>query len=185
MRPEIDLSLLRDSLIQLEETTYFSGRLHEFTQKLIAAISHVLDNATKYGPQTVRLFALHIRNAQRYLEGSTTKDAPYEMEYCLKTVLPHWVKRESLITTALTPGQDFHFLPADPWAFITNTIVDFDTGGFNPRLVLVGVPRLYVHKPLYCIPLYHELGHFVDMTLGVTKPFAAGSACCQPHVRTD
>ena len=91
------------------------------------------------------------------------------MEYCLKAILPHWVKRESLITTAITAGQDFHFLPADPWAFIKKTITGFDTGGFDPLLVLIGVPRLYAHKPLYCTPLYHELGHFVDMTLGVTR----------------
>ena len=60
-------------------------------------------------------------------------------------------------------------MPADPWAFITTAITGFDSGGFNPLLVLVGVPRLYVHKPLYSIPLYHELGHFVDMTIGVTR----------------
>lgn len=169
MRPEIDLSLLRDSLTQLEETTYFSAKLHEFTHRLIGAINHVLSDLSRYDRSTIALFASHMRLAQRYLEGSTIKEAPYEMEYCLKAVLPHWVKRESLITTALTTAQDFHFAPADPWAFIRNTISGFDTAGFDALLVLVGVPKLYAHKPLYCIPLYHEVGHFVDMTLGVTQ----------------
>lgn len=178
MRPEIDLSLLRDSLIQLEETTYFSGRLHEFTKKLVEVITHVLESPSRYDNQTIYLFAGQISHAHRYLEGSTTKEAPYEMEYCLKSVLPSWVKRESLITTALTSGKDFHFLPADPWAFIKNAITGFNAGGFDPLLVLIGVPRLYVHKPLYCVPLYHEVGHFVDNTLGVTQMsflLAAGS----------
>ena len=169
MRPEIDLSLLRDSLIHLQETTYFSGRLHEFAQKLISVVEHVLNDPSRYGPQVVALFAANIRIAQHYLEGSTTKEAPYEMEFCLKAALPKWVKRESLITTALTAEQDFHFLPADPWTSIKNTITDFDAGGYDPLLVFVGVLRLYVHKPLYCIPLYHELGHFVDINLGITQ----------------
>jgi hypothetical protein len=169
LRPEIDLQLLRDSLVELEETTYFSGKLHQFTKKLASAISHALSERERYDHKVIAGLAEQVRLAHRYLEGSTTKEAPYEMEYCLKTALPHWIKRESLITTALTAGQDFHFSPADPWGYVKNTITGFDTLGFDPLLVLIGVPRLYVHKPLYCIPLYHELGHFADVTLGITK----------------
>jgi hypothetical protein len=169
LRPEIDLSLLRDNLVELNETSYFSSRLNEFNAKLVEAIDHVLSNAATYGARTVYAFAVHVHHAERYLAGSTIKDAPYELEYCLKTALPRWVTRESLITTALTYAQDFHFKPADPWAFIKTAISGFDTKGFDPLLVLVGLPRLYIHKPLYCIPLYHELGHFVDLTLGVTQ----------------
>ncbi len=35
--------------------------------------------------------------------------------------------------------------------------------------MLIGVPRLYARKPLFCIPLYHELGHFVDVTLKISE----------------
>jgi hypothetical protein len=169
LRPEIDLLLIRDSLKRLNETTYFSASLHEFTNKLIDAIAHVLSNLAAYPPDLIRAFAAQMSIAQRYLEGSTTKDAPYELEFCLKSLLPRWVKRNSLITTALTSGKDFHFFPTDPWGFITTTITGFDVNGYNPLLVLIGVPRLYVHKPLYSIPLYHELGHFVDLANSVTK----------------
>jgi hypothetical protein len=169
VRPRIDLFLLRDGLADCAETTYFSARLHEFTSRLIAAIDHVLKYEATYGADTVRLFAAHVRSVHRYLSGSTTKEALYEIEHCLKAALRVWTKREYLITTALTAEQDFHLRPADPWVFIKTTISDFDTAGFDALLVQLGVPRIYSHKPIYCIPLYHELGHFVDVTLGITR----------------
>lgn len=95
MRPEIDLSLLRDNLVELNETSYFSSRLNEFNAKLVEAIDHVLSNAATYGARTVYAFAVHVHHAERYLAGSTIKDAPYELEYCLKTALPRWVTREN------------------------------------------------------------------------------------------
>jgi hypothetical protein len=167
LRPKIDLFLLRDSLSASAETTYFSGRLHQFTTRLIEAIDHVVANEVAYGPDTVRAFASHIRSAERYLCGSTTKEAPYEIEYCLKLALRTRTKRE--ITTALSENQNFHFRPSDPWDFIVKTISGFDTKGFDALLVQLGVPKIYCHKPIYCIPLYHELGHFVDFTYGVTR----------------
>ena len=151
------------------ETTYFSGRLHLFTTRLIEAIDHVLANEAAYAPDTIRAFASHIRSAERYLSGSTTKDAPYEIEYCLRHALSTRIKREFLITTALTDDQDFHFLPSDPWQFIVKTISGYDTKGFDALLVQLGVPRIYCHKPIFCIPLYHELGHFVDVHYRLTE----------------
>lgn len=169
MRPRIDLFLIRDNLRQCLETTYFSGKLHTFTTRLLDAIEHVLKNQTTLSEDIVRAFAYYALSANRYLSGSTTKKSPYEVEYCLKAALPKWTQRDFLITTALTDERDFHFRPTDPWGFIKTALPSFDTQGFDPLLVQLGVPRIYSHKPLYCIPLYHELGHFVDIASGVTN----------------
>jgi hypothetical protein len=171
---------LRDSLVASAEITYFSGRLHLFTTRLIEAIDHVLANAATYAPDTVRAFASHIRSAERYLSGSTTKDAPYEIEYCLRHALSARIKREFLITTALTDDQDFHFLPSDPWQFIVKTISGYDAKGFDALLVQLGVPRIYCHKPIFCIPLYHELGHFVDVHYRLTDYSLLAHASVHP-----
>lgn len=167
MRPRIDLFLVRDSLRDYLETTYFSGKLHTFTARLIEAIEYVLDNQSSLNPDVVRDFSHHALTANRYLAGSTTKESPYELEYCLRGVLRKWSKRECLITTALTDGRDFHFYPVDPWDFVKTALPSFDTKGFDAPLVQLGVPRIYSHKPLFCVPLYHELGHFVDISNGV------------------
>lgn len=169
MRPRIDLHLVRENLRQLDETTYFSEKLHTFTKKLIGAIDHVLAVPSRYSDDVVRVFADVARISQTYLAGSTTKEAPYEMEYCLRAAIPRWTGRETLITTALTSGQDFHLLPIDPWNFVATAVSGYQVGAYSPLLVLIGVPRIYRHKPIYCIPLYHELGHFIDETLGVIR----------------
>jgi hypothetical protein len=167
LRPRIDLFLVRDSLRDYLETTYFSGKLHTFTARLIEAIEYVLDNQGSLNPDVVRDFSYHALTANRYLAGSTTKESPYELEYCLRAVLRKWSKRDCLITTALTDGRDFHFYPVDPWDFVKTALPKFDTKGFDAPLVQLGVPRIYSHKPLFCVPLYHELGHFVDISNSV------------------
>jgi hypothetical protein len=169
LRSRIDLFLLRNAINQLAETTYFSTRLHEFTAKILDAISYVIENEATIAPTVVQNFRSTIHRTHMYLAGSTTKEAPYEMEYCLKKALSIWVSRDTIITTALTDGHDFHFSPADPWKFIKTFVPGFATNGYDPLLVQLGLPRLYRHKPIYCLALYHELGHFVDEYHGITK----------------
>lgn len=169
MRSRTDLYLLRDAIAQLEETTYFSRRLHEFTQKVIEVIDYVLRNTSQIAPAIVDGFRRTMHETYVYLAGSTTKEAPYEMEYCLQKALAPWVTRETIITTALTNHHDFHFAPADPWSFVKQYLPGYATNGYDPLLVQLGLPRLYRHKPIYCLPLYHELGHFVDEQYGVTN----------------
>lgn len=174
MRSKTDLYLLRDAIGQLAETTYFSRRLHEFTERIVEVIDYVLANEAVIAPAIVNDFRNSMHRTYVYLAGSTTKEAPYEMEYCLQKALAPWVARETIITTALTNHHDFHFAPADPWKFVTQYLAtvggqpSYDTRGYSPLLVQLGLPRLYRHKPIYCIPLYHELGHFVDELYSIT-----------------
>ena len=174
MRPRTDLYLLRDAISQLGETTYFSRRLHEFTERIVEVIEYVLANEPAIAPDIVNGFRGIMHQTYVYLAGSTTKEAPYEMEYCLQKALAPWVNRDTIITTALTNHHDFHFAPADPWKFVRRFLAivsgqpGYDTRGYNPLLVQLGLPRLYRHKPIYCLPLYHELGHFVDELYSIT-----------------
>lgn len=43
MRSRTDLYLLRDAIDQLDETTYFSKRLHVFTTRIVGVIDFVLE----------------------------------------------------------------------------------------------------------------------------------------------
>lgn len=92
------------------------------------------------------------------------------MEFCLKKALDEWKKKECVITTSLSLDLygAFHFRQADPWEIIQNILPSFDGKGFNPALILISLPRVYRSKPIFCIPLYHELGHFVDRHWGIT-----------------
>lgn len=168
MHPRLDLHIIRQGLQQLNDSTYFEQRLHEFTSRLIAAIDHVIENPHKYDSAIERRFAENMRLVHAYLSGSTNNEIPFEVVYCLRNALSDWRSKETLIITQLTEDHGYHLMPVDPWEFIRNTLTDFDTDGFDVSLAMLGVPRLYAHKPLFCIPLYHELGHYVDVTFRIT-----------------
>lgn len=168
LRPETDLRLLSGRLSQLAETPYFSPRLHSFTDALVAAIGLALDE--KPAPPILRGIADSVAVSYEYLAGSTSREAPHEIKYALETILPEWVSRPVLITTSLqTSRVGFHFLPNDPWSTISTLLPSAAILKFDPILILMGLPRLYQHKPIFCGPLYHELGHFVDIHLNVSQ----------------
>jgi hypothetical protein len=169
LRPRVDLNLLCKSLRQLNDSTYFEKRLHEFTSHLVGSIEHVLDNPGKYDPAIEEQFANVVRFVHAYLSGSTTNEIPHEVVFCLSNALHAWNQGDAVVVTQLTEGHDFHLRPVDPWNFIQSTLVDYDSGGFKLPIVMIGVPKLYAHKPLFCIPLYHELGHFIDFQYSLSN----------------
>ncbi|WP_438853228.1 hypothetical protein [Brevundimonas nasdae] len=168
MHPQTDLSLLLKSLSQLSRSPYFNKGLEEHTRTLIDVVEHVLTASPKYDDVIVRMLADKVWLTHRYLQGSTTKESPYEIEYCLRFALAQWLPFKCLVTTALTDEKDFHLQMGDPWEFVAKTITRFDKPLPESRLVFIGVPRLYKDMPLFCCALYHELGHFVDVTGKIT-----------------
>lgn len=169
MHPQTDLSLLLESLAQLSRTPYFNKALEAHTHALIDVVEHVLTASPRYDDEIVRSLADKIWTTHRYLQGSTTKESPYEIEYCLRFAIAEWLPYECLVTTALTDEKDFHLRVGDPWEFVETTITRYDKPLPKSRLVFIGVPRLYKYMPLFCTALYHELGHFVDVTGQVTQ----------------
>lgn len=167
MQPRVDLGLIRNSLRQLNDATYFSKRLHEFTDYLIGAIDHVLIDGS-YDPAVERVFSKSLHELHACLLGSTTSEIPYEVVSCLQDALSRWSFCDVEIITHITTGHDFFFNPFGHWATVTTALTRMPTRAPQPQLALVGVPRLYAHKPLFCTPLYHELGHFIDAKLGIT-----------------
>jgi hypothetical protein len=170
LRADVNLRLLQSSLTSLAATPYFSREVLRFSDYLCGVIEHALSRVPPTPDPTLRSLASFIWFAHQYLSGSISRESPYEIQFCLEAALKEWAKKECIITTALLDRPyDFHFLPADPWQDIRALFPNFDTANFDPVLVLMGLPRLYKHKPVFCIPLYHELGHFVDRHWGVTN----------------
>ncbi len=169
MHPQTDLSLLLESLLELSRTPYFNKALEAHTRALIDVIEHVLTASPRYDEQIVRTLADKVWTTYRYLQGSTTKEAPYEIEYCLRLAIADWLPYPCLVTTTLTDERDFHLKVGDPWEFVATTIIRYDKPLPNSLLIFIGMPRLYKYMPLFCTALYHELGHFVDLTGQVTQ----------------
>lgn len=168
MHPRTDLALLHESLSQLSTTPYFNRALERQVTSLVELIEHVLKKSPAYDETIVRALVDKVWVTHRYLQGSTTKESPYEIEYCLRSAISEWLPGEHLLTTALTDERDFHLNYGDPWDYVRTTIPGFPQVP-ESRLIFVGVPRLYKYLPLFCSALFHELGHFIDLKYELTQ----------------
>jgi len=75
-----------------------------------------------------------------------------------------------VITTALLDDKvSYHFNPVDAWKKIKLLLPDFQYDKFDGLLIQIALPRIYKQKPMYYIPLYHELGHFIDSHFSITQ----------------
>jgi hypothetical protein len=169
LHPQTDLSLLLESLSSLSQSPYFNRALDEHTQALLSVVQHVLDASPRYDDEIVRGLVERVWTAHRYLLGSTTKESPYEIEYCLRFAIREWLPKACIVTTALTDERDFHLKMGDPWDYVRETLSRYDKVLPESRLIFIGVPRLYKSMPLFCCALYHELGHFIDLNGEITE----------------
>lgn len=169
MRPRLDLHLISIALRNLNDSAYFDERVRDFSGHFVGAIEHVLANPGLYDAAIEQAFASLARDVQSYLSGSTNNEIPYEVVFCLADALREWGFGNTAIVTSLTEGHNFHLRPLAPWQFIQKSITGYDARGFSLPLVMIGVPKMYAHKPIFCVPLFHELGHFVDLSRQITR----------------
>lgn len=160
---------MRDSLTELRATPYFKSNLDKYANCIIDVISYVIDNYNNIDKNISRDVTSLIWRATKYLRGSVSAEIPYEVEYTLTIALKDWLSEECAITTALLDDRDYHFYPLDTWKTIKVLLPDYSGQNFDVLLVQMGLPRIYKHKPLYYVPLYHELGHFIDQHFGITE----------------
>lgn len=170
MLPSIDLRLAHTGLQQLAATPYFDPSVLRYSEQLCKAIEFALVHEAAMPILSLKRLAEIAWISHQYLAGSISREAPYEVEFCLKQALDEWKRKECIIITHLSHlHSDFSFMPADPWDMIKGIIPAFDASGFDHSLILISLPRLYRHKPIFCVPLYHELGHYIDRQWAVTS----------------
>ena len=167
MLRRINLQLLAEQLAFLEENPVFNPRLKTYIRQLRESVD-VLLVVFEGIPGNFQVSIINnISCVIKFLSGSTPRSIPYEIAYALEQALMGWenensiYSRESIITTGISPtiGNGFSFLhlPED-FYILLKTVSNVDIGY---RLVQICLPEIYRHKPLYCTPLYHELGHYV------------------------
>jgi hypothetical protein len=163
LTPSVNLHILAKRFTQLSKSAFFDPAFREFASKTVEVTNHVLDNPLRYPDDIVRSFEGHVWRVMQFVQGSKAKDAPHETQYALKKALFQWIKnRNVLISSASLEGFDFFLAPEDIWEFVAASINGFDTKGYKPLVVRIGSPEAFKHRPIFCIPLFHELGHFVD-----------------------
>jgi hypothetical protein len=164
LKIDVDLALLRASFAQLAQTPYFRPILSDVAGYFVKVIDTVRDK--DYSEKTLREFAHRLWITNKYLSGSAAGELPYEIEYCLSRALKDWLT-EAIIITSLNPDPEFHFFRIDMVDYTEKTIRPSLKRPTSARLAPMSVPRMYRNHPLYCAPLYHELGHFLDSVYSI------------------
>ena len=167
MKLDVDLDLLGFRFKELSNTPYFRKNVREYARYLSDAAQYISVNIDNQSDQMRRAFCQHLWRIYKYIAGSTVSESPYEMEYCLSLALKDWVSKDCAIATTLSMDLDFHFLPVDARKIVRIVAPSFAYDNFDIILAPMALPKIYKHRPLYCSPLYHELGHFVDTMYGI------------------
>lgn len=162
MTPVVNLHILARRFSQLSKSAFFDPAFKEFAAKTYEVTNHVIDNAGVYHDDIVRQYQVNLWHVLQFVSGSRSNDAPHETQYVLRKAIKEWVSEDALISSASLEYFNFSLQFADLWDFITNSLNLYDTGGYKPLVVRISSPEAYEHRPVFCIPLFHELGHFID-----------------------
>lgn len=169
MTPIVNLHILAKRFSELSRSAYFDSAFKDFAERTAKAIAHVIDNPNQYPDDVIRQFEAHVWRVMQFVSGSRTNDAPHETQYVLRKALKHWLNKDVLVSSASLEDLNFFLNTEDLWEFIELALSKFDAEGYKPLFVRIGSPLAYKHKPVFCVPLFHELGHFVDHYYEITK----------------
>lgn len=115
----------------------------------------------------------YLFNALEFLDTSTLNVIPFELVSCLEKALNDWVNSTDLIimTSLSNRKADIWFQSWDKEFIkqIKNLIKGKYGLEIKHRLIRVSLPQSLSRDYLSAMVLYHELGHFVDAELNVTK----------------
>lgn len=160
--------MLLRQLEDIAETPYFRPALTEYLDQLRESAKALLAKHHTIPPLASDLIAYQISAAAQFLAGSTSKRVPYEIAHCLRLALGDWTSDDVLVTTALSPDLEAGFYFKGVHNQFSLLVAAFLGIQFKSELAQISLPQIYRHRPLYTIPLYHELGHFLDVRFGVS-----------------
>lgn len=163
-----NLRLISEDLNRYLETPTFSSRLNIFMGQIKAAIDRLIEEQGVIPEDVSRNLTIQFALMIKFLSGSSSKRIPYEIAYSLEQALKDWQHNPAIVTTALSPDlmSGFYFQGVSKSFYISlSSFLDVE---INERLVQISLPEVYRHCPIFCVPLYHELGHFIDIEFGIT-----------------
>lgn len=168
MTPILNLHILAEKFTQLSSAVYFDRAFREFAQRTADATHHVVQNEANYDPELVRVFQVQLWRVLQFISGSRSSDAPHEVQFTLRKALKEWSSEDALVSSASLNELNFFLDPLNLWDFIETSLHLFDAEGYNRSVVRIASPEAYKNKSIFCVPLFHELGHYVDFRFKIT-----------------
>lgn len=159
------LRLLAGRLDRLAQHHFFSKDLREYLSELQLLLEKLREDyregtASEVPTDALQLILESIWRATQYLAGSTSNRVPYELVYALRKAVADWGLSDCIVTTSLLQSSEFlcervSSAPNDSIEQLLGIKLKFE-------LVQIALPEIFQHTPLFCTPLYHEIGHYVE-----------------------
>lgn len=164
-----DLILLHGNLSNLREVPYFNYKIYDYIDDLLTALNYCIDNFNSTDSIIIQKVSEVIWSSYNHIADSNTKDIPYEMEYMLQSALSQFTDRRAVIITAFTNSNtSFYFLNINVIGVLKNLLPDLKFSNSNTYIIQIAMPEFYSDNAIYMIPMYHELGHFIDTENGIS-----------------
>lgn len=154
-------------LNKLAQGHFFSEELREYItelQNVVRSLREAEPTSIAATSELKQLVTESIWKATQYLAGSTSNRIPYEIVFCLKHALEDWQLHNCIITTSLLKSPEFHCESVDA-APAQRCATLALKANFQVEPVQIAFPEIFEHSPIFCSPLYHELGHYVEERL--------------------
>jgi len=103
-----------------------------------------------------------------------TKEVPEELIFCLEVALKDWIDnhKDFLIVTSLNRKLEefaIYVSPKRNQDVLKQNILNLFGHNYEQSLIKINKPHLFINDFISSVPLYHELGHFVDRHFQITE----------------
>lgn len=144
---------------------------HENLIKLFDGIKTIdLSSLDDEGLQEIKSYIHFIFNCLIFLRDSTLNSITFEIVKCLNNAMEDWVdSKDYIIVTGLTKNlYDFSFFIdySRNDLFYQSLKIKFGVD-FKQKLVQINLPITLCKDYISTVPLYHELGHFIEKQYNV------------------
>ncbi len=169
MTPAVNLHIMIERFSTLSNSAYFDPSFKYLSKTVASIATRILDNQDDYPEDAVRNMAEHMWRILKFIQGSRVRDTPHETLYVLRKALSHWIPEENVIISNAALDELEFFLDPDDIREHISQIGNFDEEFEIPMIVRIESPEAFKHRPIFCAPLFHELGHFVDEISYISK----------------
>ncbi|WP_124979098.1 M48 family metalloprotease [Nonlabens xiamenensis] len=175
---ELNLCQLEESFAKSRSNIYSDFRKEEHFQELYALFQKIKENDyQKFDEQEIlnHNYLLNvIFKSLEYLDNSTLNVTPYEIISCLEFALNDWIKDDDfiIVTSLSNKKTDFYLettLSEESFELLNQFINNKYGLKISKKLIQISLPKILSRDYLSSVVLYHELGHFVDNQLNISK----------------
>lgn len=175
---ELHLRQLEESFSKSRSNIYSDLRKEAHFQELYALFQKIKeDDYTSFNETDIQNhnYLLEIIfTGLEYLDNSTLNIIPYEIISCLEFALNDWINEDNfiIVTSLSNKKTDFYLetsLNEEAFKLLNKFIQDKYGLKISNKLIQISLPKVLSRDYLSSVVLYHELGHFVDNQLNISR----------------